>query len=191
MKRFVHSILLVALLNALLCTAAFSAERPLFETDVRPILKAHCWHCHGEETELQGGLDARLVRLLQKGGDSGASIVAGDHAGSLLYDRVASGEMPPGKKKLSADEMQTLATWIDAGAKTARPEPEEVTPESLFLEEDRSHWSFQPIQRPAVPEVKTQELVRSPVDAFLLKELGSKGVDFSSCEDKETLIRGA
>ncbi len=40
------------------------ATETSFERDVRPILKAHCWHCHGEEPELKGGLDARLVRSI-------------------------------------------------------------------------------------------------------------------------------
>src|SRR5436309_3493024 len=69
-------------------------------TRARAILKAHCWQCHGEEEELKGGLDLRLVRSMEKGGDSGPAIVAGKHAESLLHQRVASGEMPPGKKKL-------------------------------------------------------------------------------------------
>ena len=65
-----------------------TAEPPLFETHVRPILKAHCWQCHGEEDELKGALDARLARFLAKGGDSGPAIVPGDHDESLLYQRV-------------------------------------------------------------------------------------------------------
>ena len=48
-----------------------SAEELSFETHVRPILKAQCFHCHGEDPELPGGLDVRLVRLLKAGGDSG------------------------------------------------------------------------------------------------------------------------
>src|SRR5579872_6563204 len=72
-----------------------------FESRVRPILKAHCWQCHGEEDEFKGGLDTRLVRSLLKGGDSGPALVAGKHSESLIYERVVAGEMPPGKKKLA------------------------------------------------------------------------------------------
>ncbi len=97
------------------------ATETSFERDVRPILKAHCWHCHGEEPELKGGLDARLVRSILKGGDSGAAVVAGDHSASLIYQRIASGEMPPGEKKISSDELRMLAEWIDAGAKRFAP----------------------------------------------------------------------
>ncbi len=147
------------------------ATETSFERDVRPILKAHCWHCHGEEPELKGGLDARLVRSILKGGDSGAAVVAGDHSASLIYQRIASGEMPPGEKKVSSDELRMLAEWIDAGAKTIRPEPESLPAGDIVTEEDRQHWSFQPIDAPSIPVVKHTELVRSPIDAFLLAKL--------------------
>ena len=41
------------------------ASGPLtFEKDIRPILKANCFHCHGEDGKTKGGLDARLRHLL-------------------------------------------------------------------------------------------------------------------------------
>src|SRR5690606_21408605 len=147
---------------------------PVFEGEVRRILKAHCWQCHGEEAELQGGLDARLARFLVRGGDSGPAIVSGKHAESLLYQRVASGEMPPGDVKLSAADTATIAAWIDGGATTERAEPETLVAGS-FSEEERSHWSFQPVRRPAVPSVKNTVQVATPVDAFLLEQLEAKG----------------
>jgi mono/diheme cytochrome c family protein len=161
----------------------------VFERDVRPILKAHCWHCHGEEAELKGGLDTRLVRLLQKGGESGSSLIPGDHGGSLLYQRVASGEMPPREKKVSPEELKTLAAWIDSGAKTIRPEPENLPVGDVITEEDRQHWAFQPMIAPAVPEIRHSELVRTPIDAFLLAKLEEKGLSYSPEADRETLIR--
>ena len=104
--RTILSIVLLALPSTTAC--AFD-DHPRFEVDVRPILKAHCWQCHGEEKELHGGMDARLVQFLLKGGESGAAIVVGDHAASLLYQRMASGEMPPGKKKVSPQELAQVA----------------------------------------------------------------------------------
>ncbi len=160
-----------------------------FEQDVRPILKAHCWHCHGEEAELKGGLDTRLVRLMMKGGDSGPAIVAGNHSDSLLYQKVASGEMPPADKKLSEAETDVLVRWLDAGAPTSRPEPEHLPPGETLMEEDRQHWSFQPVARPEIPAVRHAELVRSPVDAFLLSVLESQGLSFNVPADPATLVR--
>jgi hypothetical protein len=159
-----------------------------FETHVRPILKAHCWHCHGE-AELKGSLDARLVRTLLHGGDSGPAIEAGDHSQSLLYKRVVDGEMPPTGKKLTEAQVNVLARWIDQGARTVREEPASLPPGNSFSDEERNHWSFQPIRRPSLPDVHSSALVHSPIDAFLLAALEAKGLSFSPPADRPALIR--
>jgi mono/diheme cytochrome c family protein len=96
------------------------AEEPLFERHVRPILKAHCFHCHGELGETQGGLDLRLRRFLVAGGDSGPAIVPGKPDESYLVARIRSQEMPPGEAKMPAEELAIIERWVAAGAKTAR-----------------------------------------------------------------------
>ena len=161
-----------------------------FEADVRPILKAHCFHCHGEESEKKGGLDVRLVRLLFAGGKSGPAIVAGKVNGSHLVERLEKGEMPPGEAKVSTEELTIIREWIDQGARTARPEPTSAD-QLEFTEEERKFWSFQPVVGPPVPEVKATKRVRTPVDAFVLKRLESKGLGFSPDADRRTLIRRA
>ena len=159
-----------------------------FETEVRSILKAHCWQCHGEAGEKKGGLDTRLARFLLKGGESGPAIVAGKHSASRLYRRVAAGEMPPGAKRLSARDLSVLARWIDEGARTARPEPETLT-EGSFTVEEQQHWSFQPITRPKLPAVEHVSLLGSPIDAFLLARLRAQGLGFGPGADRPTLVR--
>jgi len=167
------------------------ADAPLvFERDVRPLLKAHCWHCHGEEAEPEGGFDARLARLVIAGGDSGPAVVPGDAEGSLLHRRIAAGEMPPGPVKVSADELRTIARWIAEGARTARPEPEFLAPGDISTAEDRAHWAFQPVVRPAVPDVPPEAEVRTPIDAFLWTTLREHGLDgFAPEADRATLVR--
>ncbi|MDA0285701.1 MAG: DUF1549 domain-containing protein, partial [Planctomycetota bacterium] len=179
----------VVLLHAVSVRGAEEPPAPRFETDVRPILKAHCWQCHGEETEVQGKFDARLVRSIAKGGESGPAIVTGKHTESLLYQRIAAGEMPPNKKPLSAAEVGVIARWIDTGAQTVRPEPEKIAEGTIFTDEERQHWSFQPIRRPPLPSVARGDLVRTQIDAFLLAKLESHGLSFGPEADKETLIR--
>ena len=113
-----------------------------FEADVRPILKAHCFHCHGEEGKTEGNLDVRLVRLLVTGGESGPALVAGKAGQSYLMERLENGEMPPGEKKVAAEELRVIREWIDQGARTARPEPANAD-QLAFTDEEREFWSFQ------------------------------------------------
>jgi hypothetical protein len=182
-------------LTALICAFATSISlaeeaRPLrFETDVRRVLKAHCWQCHGEEPELKGKLDTRLVRFLLKGGKSGAAIVPGNRSESLLFEKVSNGDMPPEKKKLSSEEIELLGRWIDQGARTVRPEPATVTAEDSFSDEEKSHWAFQPIRRPPLPPINQPHRIGAPIDAFLLARLEAKGLTFGPEAGRETLIR--
>src|SRR5438874_4089371 len=40
---------------------------------------------------------------------------------------------------------------------------------------DRQHWSYLPVKKPAVPQVKNAAWVRNPIDAFVLAKLETKG----------------
>ncbi len=170
---------------------AAAEEAPFYERDIRPILKTHCFMCHGESGEREGGLALRLRRLMVSGGDSGPAISPGDVDDSLLVLRVAEGEMPPGDTKLSEHEVDLIRRWISAGAKTARPEPETLDPAALITDEERNFWAFQPIRDPQVPSVHRSESVRTPIDAFLLRRLEAEGLTFGPAADKVTLIRRA
>jgi len=167
-------------------------DAPLtFESHVRPILKAHCFECHGEGKKLRGGLDARLGHLLQKGGDSGPAFVAKEAKAGFLLERVRSEEMPPGKKKLTKAEIATLAKWIQQGAKTELMEPKSLPLGFSVSPVEASHWAFQPIRRVEPPAVKNTERVRNPIDRFVLAKLEAKGQDFSPEADRVTLFRRA
>ena len=50
------------------------------------------------------------------GGNSGPSIVAGDHQNSLLWKRIKDGSMPPGSNYVSLTKIELIAKWIDEGA---------------------------------------------------------------------------
>src|SRR5690606_16975701 len=128
-----------------------------------------------EDGNTEAALDLRLVRFMTAGGDSGPSIVPGDAQGSYLFQRIRDGEMPPGElHKLTPEQIDTVRRWIDAGAPTLRPEPQEVDG-YLITEEERSHWSFQPIKRPPLPAVQHPERVRTPIDNFVLDRLETEG----------------
>lgn len=161
-----------------------------FEKHVRPILKAHCFHCHGEGEKLEGKLDLRLKRLAEQGGESGKGIVAGQPDLSLLLKRIESGEMPPSERKVTPAEREIIRRWIASGAKTARAEPDKPD-ENNFTEVESSHWSFQPVLRPAIAKPQNAGLVRNSIDAFLLAALESKQLSFSPEADRRALIRRA
>lgn len=169
-------------------SAAEPAAAPLtFERDIRPILRAHCFDCHGAVADLKGGLDLRLVRFMQRGGDSGPALVPGKGDESEFLQRIKSGEMPPGDAKLKPEEIAILEQWITAGAPTARPEPETIPPGLGITPEEQSWWAFQPIRRPAIPEYPASERIRTPIDA-LLRQAMPEGLAFTPDADQRTLL---
>ncbi len=172
------------------CVAAFAAS-PTFEKDIRPILKAHCFDCHGEGEKLNGGLDLRLQRLMLKGGDDGPVIVPGKPHKSLVYKLIQSGEMPKREQKLTREQVGLIKEWIASGAKTARPEPAELGKGGGITEEERAFWSFQPIRRPIIPKANPKGRARTPIDALLLSAMAKKKLNFSPDAEKVTLLRRA
>ncbi|QDV13478.1 Planctomycete cytochrome C [Rosistilla oblonga] len=192
-KPFVTLGLIVAGISFLLpqvVAGSEPADSPQFETHVRAIFKKHCFHCHGEEEHPEGSLDLRLVRFMHSGGDSGPAIIPGAADESVLFQRMRDGEMPPDESKLcSEEELEIVRQWIEAGATTLRPEPESIDDTMLITEEERSHWSLQPIVRPSVPQVADAEAVANPIDAFLLAKLEARGFGFSPRAPANALIR--
>jgi hypothetical protein len=93
------------------------AQESLLERDVLPILTKNCLGCHGGLRK-KGGLDMRTIAAMRKGGRSGPAVKSGDLKGSELWARIASGEMPPGDRKLSAVEKNHIKQWIAAGLPT-------------------------------------------------------------------------
>lgn len=172
--------------------AAVAADEKLtYEKHIRPILKVHCFDCHGATDELKGGLDLRLVRFMAKGGKNGPAIVPGKPDESFLIERIELGEMPPGDTKVSKAEIEVFRRWIAAGAATDRPEPERIDAGIGISPDERKFWSFQPIKRPDVPEFAEADRVRTPIDALLLAVMKPKGLSFSPDADKHSLVRRA
>ena len=145
-----------------LLTAGATGKPVDYLRDVRPILQEHCYPCHGAEKQKSGyRLDDREVAL--RGGDSGKPAIVPHNAKASPLLRYVSGEeeemlMPPaksGKPRLTASEIETLRSWIDAGP---------VWPEEHGGTRDRRKrlWSLTPLVKPAVPGEAT-----NPVDGFV------------------------
>ena len=46
-------------------------------------------------------------------------------------------------------------------------------------------WAYTPVQQPALPKVKQQAWVRTPIDAFVLAKLETKGLSPSPDADRD------
>jgi hypothetical protein len=166
----------------LLLTASASAVEPLltFEKDVRPIVKAHCTHCHGEEEKPKGDIDLRLRRFMDE------IVVVGHPEKSKLVEVIRSGEMPEKGKPLTEEQLAVIEKWITQGAKTAKTEPLVLAPGPIISDEDREYWAFQPVKRPMVPKAAN---TRNAVDAFIIAKASEKGLTMAPEADRRSLIR--
>ena len=152
-----------------------AAKAPIFEGEVQPILKAHCFKCHGFESRT-AALDLRTRWLMLQGGDRGPGLVPGHAERSLLFQQISSRKMPPeGELPLTESQIDTVRRWIDAGAEVAQLErgfsPAEAPP---VTPQERAFWAFQRLRRPRLPRVQHHDLVASPIDAFVLARLEEK-----------------
>src|SRR5687768_14534829 len=156
---------------------ANAQQPPTFQHHVLPVLKAKCLACHGADKQ-KGRLDLRTLEATLKGGKHGPAVVRGKPDESVLWQRVDSDEMPPpDQPRLTAQEKEVIRRWIEQGkfdAVAANKGPRGIT------DEDRNHWAFRKPVKPAVPVVKGQALVKTPVDAFVLAKLEAKGLTMNA-----------
>jgi mono/diheme cytochrome c family protein len=94
--------------------------RALYQQRVEPMLRTKCLGCHGDGEELDGDLDLRGREAMLRGGKSGPALVPGDPVRSAIYQAVRRTDertMPPKERpRLSAEEIDDLREWIEAGA---------------------------------------------------------------------------
>ncbi len=130
-----HAKLLFSVVFVALCTQVASCGRSevSFAANVQPILNERCLECHNGSGEGSAASDYSVVDYagVMKGTTFGPVVVPGSSISSSLYLVVAGKtapeiRMPPHHSEahaegrgdsLSADELETLAAWIDQGAK--------------------------------------------------------------------------
>ncbi len=167
----------------------------LFEKQVRPTLINQCIRCHGAEKQ-QGGLRLDTREAWAKGGDSGTPIVAGDPDRSLLLSAIRYEhpdlEMPP-RGKLPEHTIAAFEAWVKMGAIDPRTSKTPSSTKTLSVvpsvEQAPSLWSFQPVQKPAVPPVVRKEWPRSDIDRFVLAKLEASGLAPVRDAPRRTLVR--
>lgn len=149
------------------------AQKPVdFQREVRPILSANCFACHGpheEGREADLRLDMREDAVLLRD-DEYQVIVPGDAEASELIFRVTDtlDPMPPEESghALSTEQVDILRRWINEGAEYA------------------PHWSFESVKRPSPPAGDAH-----PIDAFVRARLAEADLSPAEQADKDTLIR--
>ena len=88
---------------------------------------------------------------------------------SLLWEKLASDEMPKGGPPLSAEEKGVIRAWINDGASsTDNAVDDDHVSNEIQGDHFSDHWAFRPPLRPKVPEVQHIEQVRNPIDAFII-----------------------
>jgi len=177
--------------------SAQAGDLAFFEERIRPLLITYCEDCHTDDES--GGLRLDSLASLLRGGTSGPAIVPGKPDDSLLMKVVRHTpgypKMPRVGPKLGDEQIAALESWIRAGAAWPESDRAAETPapshEKRFTAEERAWWAFQPIARPAVPEVKNTVWPASEIDRFVLARLESRGLSPVGTADKRTLIRRA
>ena len=167
------------LLSAICLSAPGRAQdAKSYVNDVRPILAANCFACHGadeaaREAELR--LDVEADRSNEES-VAARAIVPGKPEGSELIKRITSDDpgekMPPPDSghSLTKQQIETLRQWIADGGKY------------------ESHWSFVAPVRPQLPP-GDNDWCRSAIDNFVLQHLVKRKLKPSSQADPYMLIR--
>ena len=169
---------------AALCVAMSAAQGSVraadYDRDVRPILAAKCFTCHGPDADSRAaGLRLDTFEGATAVLKSGLRAIApGDPAASEMLARVAHADpdelMPPdGREPLSEAELDAIRRWIESGAEYTAP------------------WAFEPMRAAAVPHVQDERWPRGEIDRFVLATRERHGLAAPADIDAASLFRRA
>ena len=150
-----------------------------FNRDIRPILAANCFACHGfDAAARKAGLRLDTFEGATADLDGVVAIAPGDLANSELWARINAGDpadlMPPPSSHhaLTAKDIAAIGAWIEAGAPYAE------------------HWAFLPPVA-AMPAGVAPGDTTAAIDAFIRARLADEGLAFAPAADRATLARRA
>jgi hypothetical protein len=150
-----------------------------FNQDIRPILADACFHCHGPDPGTRKAglrLDTEAGFFTAKKGEE-PTVIKGKPDASSLYQRLITKDedeiMPPPEshKELKPVQIAMIKAWIEQGAPW------------------QPHWSLITPEKPAVPTVKEESWVKTPIDRFVLASLDKAGLKPAPEADAHTLVR--
>ena len=146
----------VALLSVL------SANAVDYLRDIKPVLKARCYACHGGLKQ-KSGLRLDTAAAIRKGTKAGPVVSPDKPVESELLARITSDNleerMPPEGAPLKPQQIEAIRKWIAAGLPAPANEQSEVNP--------KDHWSFQPISQPPIPALNPESAFQNPIDLFI------------------------
>jgi mono/diheme cytochrome c family protein len=156
--------------------AACASAAPVdFNREIRPILSANCFACHGPDAAERKGnlrLDTREGAFADLGGH--AALAPGKPEESELVRRISSLDseeaMPPAEsgKKLTAAEIELVRRWVAEGAAWQK------------------HWAYTRPARPAIPAAGGGV---NPIDVFVRAKLSELGLSPAPEADRVALVR--
>jgi hypothetical protein len=206
-RRIALGVALLLVASSRTLAAVAPVEQPtaeqthFFEAKIRPVLTERCYSCHSTRGDkIRGGLLLETRAGVLKGGELGPVIVPGEPDESLLIKAIRRTDpklqMPPKEEhRLTPEQVADFEKWVAMGAPDPRVAPAGADAQHdngpVFTAAERSWWAFQKVQSVAPPSVQNRQQVRNPIDAFIVSELQSKGLEPSPPADKITLLRRA
>jgi hypothetical protein len=135
-----------------------------FNREIRPILNAHCFKCHGGVKEA-GDLNLQFREQALKAGETGEIAIApGQPEASAVIDRITTHDvtdrMPKKEPPLQPAQINLLKRWIAEGAKW------------------QNHWAYE-----------APKSAGRGVDNLVAERLAKEGLAFSPEADIRTLAR--
>ena len=181
MNRWLY---IIAVSCSAVTAVAHAAEQVDYVTQIKPLLAAKCYACHGALKQ-EGGLRLETRELMLQGGDSGSVLVLGKPEQSLALARITARgaeRMPPLEEGvgLRPAEIDLLRAWIQQGAEA----PAETTPA-----DPGQHWAFQKPVRLPVPAVNKPGWSQNPIDAFLAAGHEKRGLAAVAPAARHVLLR--
>jgi hypothetical protein len=166
------------LVAAAVAQSAPPAKPVDFAREIRPILSDKCFFCHGpDEKHREAELRLDLREGLFRSADEVTIVAPGKPEASEIWRRISAESederMPPVEsgKSLTDSQRALIRRWIEQGAQW------------------QEHWSFKPLTRPVVPEVKSGRRPVNDVDRFWLARLQQEGFEPSPPANPRTLMR--
>lgn len=175
------------------------------------LLIAKCANCHGAELA-EGGLRLDVHEGIERGGDRGASTVAGMPELSLIYQSIAGKhdelQMPP-KNPMSDREVAIIERWIKEGAKWKQPSSSEMVGAAsngadeigdawtdprnpitkIFGGQRLDLWSLRLPVKPDLPKVENTSRCKNAIDHFAQARFEAAGVVPPPQADRLILLR--